>query len=239
MNKFNAKQVILIALTAVLLILLATTFMFIQKNNSLKMQLSRTKKISEQMDGMISRLQEEKAKLVKENEKLNADTVSYIGINTRLQEEKEKLLKEAEGISKTIEDRESELEKVKKDLKKLNKKIIGTTTKENANIAKEREDLERKMAEAEENLKKERALYHYNLGVAYSRAGLYDEAILEYRKSIKWDTENAEAYYNLAVIYKDIKEDRNEAARNYRSYLKSKPEAADRDEVEEAIRTLK
>lgn len=238
MNKINAKQAIPIVFIAALAVSLVTTLVFIQKNNSLKTQLNRTKKISEQMDEMISRLQEDRNKLTRENEKLNADAVSYIGINTRLQEEKEKIQGDSEDLRKMLEDKEAGLEKIKKDLKKLEKKVISSSTKENSDIAKEREELKKKMAEAEENLKKERALYHYNLGVAYSKAGLYDEALLEYKRSLILDKDNPDAYYNLAVIYKDIKEDRDEAAKNYRSYLKLKPDANDSGEVEALIGSL-
>jgi tetratricopeptide (TPR) repeat protein len=42
----------------------------------------------------------------------------------------------------------------------------------------------------ENKLKQERVLYHYNLGVAYSQAKFYDEAIDEYEKSLKFNANN-------------------------------------------------
>ena len=238
MNKMNTKNILIISI-AVSAILLTANLIFIQKTNTLNLQLKKTKQISKQMEEMLSRLQEEKSKLAKENEKLNADTVSYIGINTKLQEEKAGLQKDAEDLQKAIESKEATVAKARGDLKKLEKKIVRGSTKESSAISKEREELKKKMAEIEANLQKERGTYHYNLGVAYARARLYDEAVAEYKKSLKWDQGNPEANYNLALLYKDVKDDREEAVKHYRAYLKLKPDAGDKEEVEELIHNLK
>lgn len=92
-----------------------------------------------------------------------------------------------------------------------------------------------KLGLLEDILGQERALFHYNLGVAYSRAQLYDEAMVAYEKSLKFEADNPEAYYNLGLLHGEVKQDFLMAAFYYRKYLKANPTADDRQEIEQLI----
>lgn len=195
---------------------------------------------------MIQKMQEEESRLkkanedtVKEKEKLQADSVSYLAQNAKLQEEKDKLKKSVEDGQKAIEQKESELQRAKRSLEQIEKKMLTETTGAKDKLDKEKKVIEKKMLSMLAKLKKERALFHYNLGVAYSQAKLYDDAINAYNKSFEFDPTNPEAHYNLAVIYDSIKADKESALVQYRKYLELKPKAEDKDEVEAIIERLK
>jgi tetratricopeptide (TPR) repeat protein len=90
----------------------------------------------------------------------------------------------------------------------------------------------------EQTLNKERSIYHYNLAVSFTQAELYDDAIEAYEKSLKFNPDNADAYYNLGLLYANIRNNPEKAIEEYRAYLKLKPDAPDRDEVDAWIRQL-
>ena len=45
------------------------------------------------------------------------------------------------------------------------------------------------------------ALYHYNKGKKHSIKNRYDKAIVNYKKSIKYNPESADTYFNLGQTY--------------------------------------
>ena len=46
-------------------------------------------------------------------------------------------------------------------------------------------------------------VFHINLGVAYKRIGLLEEAIGSYQKAILLEGGHPEAYYNLAILFRE------------------------------------
>jgi tetratricopeptide (TPR) repeat protein len=106
-------------------------------------------------------------------------------------------------------------------------------------LQKEKKELEGKIKSLEETLQKERGLYHYNLAVSYAQAKLYDEAIASYEKSLTFNPDNADAHYNLGVLYADFKSDSEKAISHYRKYLELKPDANDKEEVLRLMEKLK
>lgn len=77
-----------------------------------------------------------------------------------------------------------------------------------------------------------------DLGVMYSRARQFDKAIEACEKAFKNNPRNAEAYYNLGVLYAYAKKDAGKAIEYYRLYLDYAPEADDRDAVQATVRDL-
>lgn len=234
------KPIIIIIISSVIaIILLSIMVASYARVKDLDNQLTQSKKFLQKMKEEITNLSSDKEKMSKENEKLQADTVSYLGINTKLQQEKEDLLKKNKDGQKLIEDKEANLQRIKSRLEEIEKGITIAKTKEQNALFKEKKVLTKRMLSLSSTLKKERALYHYNLGVAYASAKLYDEAIDEYKKTLKENPDNADAYYNLALIYDTINGDGPDAIENYKKYLELKPNAEDRDEVEASMGRLK
>lgn len=238
MNMLDIKKpLVIISALAVLIVLIATAAVFVRIKN-LDRQIAQSKDMLQKMRQENAALEEQKSNIVKEKEKLQADTMSYINLNTKLQEEKDKLKQSVDDAQKVIENKESNLQRATKRLEEIEKSLADTKLREDNALIKEKKTLIKKMVSLNSTLKKERALYHYNLGVAYASAKLYDDAADEYKKSLDIDDSNADAHYNLALIYDTVQIRPEDALKHYRAYLELRPRAEDRDEVESLIKKL-
>lgn len=229
------KRGVLIISILMNLALLTTSLALFLNSNNLKSQCGQSKNMLQRMQEEIGRLQADKEKMAKDSEKLQADAVSYVALNTKLQEEKDKLQKSMDETRKIMEAKEGELKRVEQRLADLEKKGSAQQGK----LLIEKDAWKKKAVFLGKTLQKERGLYHYNLGVVYSQAKLYDEAIEEYEKSLKFNLSNPEAYYNLGLLYENFKGDLKMAGEHYRKYLELKPDAADKEEVQAWIERLK
>jgi len=219
--------------------LLTAALVFFLKSGKLNSELIQTKRMIQQTQGEIAAAQEEKGKLVKKNEKLEADTVSYVVINTDLKKEKENLETKLKGAQKIIENKVADLQRLEKTFGETEEKIKKEKSSQNGKIMKEKKELQKKISSLEITLQKERALYYYNLGVAYTQSKLYDEAVDVYEESLKFNYDNPEAHYNLALLYDNFKQDSEKAILHYKKYLELKPDADDEEEVKAWINRLK
>jgi len=232
------KKIIIVISGLVVLGLLVSTFIFLFKSNKLSSELAQAKEMTQRMQEEMAHIQAEKEKAIKENEKLQSDIVSYVALNTKVQEEKERLQKNLEEAQKIIENKEADLERLNKKLLETEAKITKEQPQLQDKLFKEKEELGKKIKLLDEALQKERALYHYNLGVSYAHAKFYDEAIGAYEKSLFFNPNNPEAHYNLGLLYADYKSDSEKAIFHYKKYLELKPEAEDKEEVEARIKRL-
>jgi tetratricopeptide (TPR) repeat protein len=66
---------------------------------------------------------------------------------------------------------------------------------------------------------------HNNLGVAYAKEGIYDEAIKECQQALELDPDSAESFYNLGIAYAK-EEMHDEAIRVYQQAVEIKPDFA-------------
>ncbi|RKY41986.1 MAG: hypothetical protein DRP85_04275 [Candidatus Makaraimicrobium thalassicum] len=211
-------------------LLVVSVFSFL-RIHSLNLQVAHSKGLLGEVQAEMTRVQAEKEKLEQNRDKLQADAVSYLAGNKKLQDEKRQLqedLEKTQGLIEAgaaeIQEKELELEELQKKASRGGKKGLNGLIEENKEIQKDMESLKYKLRE-------ERGLYHYNLGVAYTQAQLYDEAIQAYKKSLDFQPDSAEACYNLGLIYDTIKHDPEEALQCYSRYLRLAPEASDREEV--------
>jgi tetratricopeptide (TPR) repeat protein len=90
----------------------------------------------------------------------------------------------------------------------------------------------------EDSIRRERGIYHYNLAVAYTKAMFTAKAVAEYEKSLVYDAANADAHFNLGMLYKGQANDPAKALVHFRRYLELKPEAEDAVDVQESIDSL-
>ena len=222
----------------ILVLVLGNAFLF-SKKTSLEKQLSQMEQLEKRMQAETESLSKEKSKLTDAKEKLQADAASYLSGNEKLQKEKETLNTGLEKAQKLVETKEAESQRLKESLKKLEKRIDKERAAGESKSEEEAKKMKKKLSEMDKKVKEEGALYHYNLAVAFTEAKHYDAAITEYEKALESSPDNAEAHYNLGLIYDNIKDDANKAIFHYRAYLKLRPKAVDRDEVERAIKNLK
>ncbi len=207
--------------------------------NSLKLEISQSQMLVKKLQEDSASLLAEKAKITKENEKLRDDLTSYLGVDEKARTDKEKLSLLLSQAQKSIEEKEGSLQLLNRRLEELTKEDKAEKRKFQEIGMKKVKQLSDKVSSLEATLNQERAVFNYNLAVAYEQAGLDDEAIEAYGKSIKMDSKNADAYYNLGLLYKDKRNDSEKAIKYLSAYLHLKPDAEDKAEVEEWIIGLK
>lgn len=88
-----------------------------------------------------------------------------------------------------------------------------------------------------EGIEKEAALAHKKLGEIYTQQKLYKKAIAAYRKSISCDASDATQYYQLGLLYAQIKE-KPKAITYFKKYLTLKPKTENKKKVEKLIKML-
>ena len=220
------KNKILIICVFAGLALSALAIIFFLKTKKLDANLIRTEQLVQKMHGDMLGLQQEKERVIKENEAIQADAVSYLSLNTALQSEKEKLQKQLQTAQKSIKAKQNELKAQTQKLNQLQKERARRKDELSSDNAEVKSKIQAIKA-LEETLAGERALYHYNLAVAYTTAKLYAEAIDAYETALKFDPNNADAHYNLGLLYSNIKDDPLKAEEHYKKYLELNPDADD------------
>jgi tetratricopeptide (TPR) repeat protein len=118
-------------------------------------------------------------------------------------------------------------------------KWIEKLAEANRNLRKELDDLKEKFQAYRESIKEEKALLYFQLGLAYIKARLYDEAIDAYQKSILFNPNNPEVNYHLGLLYQYVDGDSKKAAYYLEKYLALKPDAKNRRRVKKLIDILK
>ena len=233
------KPTLLIGVGLVLVLALSGAVMvFWTERTRLMGQLRESDELFRKFQQETNRLEAEKAQLAHEHETLQSDAMSYVSANTKLQEEADGLKGQLTNAQAQVQEKTAEIEKLQDKLEKLHKEMSRTKTDHRLTATKEFKALGDKVAGLEQTLKQERALYQYNLGVVYAQAKRYDDAIEAYRKSTELDPKNADAHYNLGLLYDRVKALPDRAAWHYRRYLELKPQAEDRDEVQQWIDML-
>jgi tetratricopeptide (TPR) repeat protein len=88
------------------------------------------------------------------------------------------------------------------------------------------------------DLKKKLSGAYADLGAAYAHIKNYDLAIDAYTESLRYDPRNADICYNLGLLYQQGKNNPEKAIAYLGKYLKLKPNARDKKEVEFLINML-
>ena len=236
MRSGSALKLILGA--GVCLALLGSTFVLWSETKRLNAQLRQSDELFRKLQTETSGLETEKAHLARDYETLQHDAVSYVSTNAKLQEENGGLKTSLEEAQARVEEQGHELEKLQEKLEQLHKEMARAKTEQRKVVTKEFKDLTAKVATLEDALKHERALYQYNLGIVYAQAQRYDEAIEAYQQSLELDPKNADAHYNLGLLYERATSQSDRASWHYRRYLELTPQAEDRDEVQQRIDML-
>jgi tetratricopeptide (TPR) repeat protein len=206
-------------------------------NGSLKKQLDQTTFLLGKVESSAKQLQQDKDQARKDNEKLQADAMSYIALNNELRKDKELLQARVNDSLQSIDVQKKELVKVQHEIDLLRKTSTAKSNAERA-LLKEKEKMLAGIRKLEDSINRERGIYHYNLAVAYAKAMFIPKAVVEYEKSLAYDPNNAEAHFNLGLLYKGQANDAQKALEHFRRYLELKPDAEDAVDVQESIDTL-
>ncbi len=87
------------------------------------------------------------------------------------------------------------------------------------------------LAQLKKQLKKEKTLFHYNLGVFYTRQGDYKKAVESFNKVIAVNPQDADVHYNLGVLYSEYLNDNKKAIEHFKDYLNLAPNDPDSDKA--------
>lgn len=233
------KTITVISAALVLVVSVGAALLLNPKILSLNFQLKEAKNLVKNLEEETAQLHAEKERLGKENEKLQEDLTFCLSLNDKLKSERDKLTSQLEETQRRSDRQAADLGRLNKKLEELQGALAKKEKEfQEEGVIKVRE-LERKVEVLEKTLRKEKAVFLYNLAVAYVKAGFYDEAINACEESLKIDKNNADAHYNLGLLYRDVKRDSAKAAAHLRSYLELKPNADDKEEVEEWLEKLK
>lgn len=207
-------------------------------SSDLKSKISNYQATLNKIQESLDSAKKEKEQLLSEQEKLQADAVAYIGNTASLEDEKERLKTRVQEVQKQVDSKEAQLQQMKQRIEKAEKAIKEQRDNFSKNSSGKTVELETKVKELEAALLEGKGTYHYNLAVAYTKAGMVEEAIDEYNKSLKVDPKNADAWFNLGVLYEGNRNDIQKAISCYEKYLEYKPDAEDKQEIRELISKL-
>ena len=207
--------------------------------HSLEAKLAESRQLTITMRAGMERLETEKKKITGDNERLSAESLSYLNLNSKLQQERDLLQKKAsDAVSRAIKLEESSRQLQSK--LEIAKKNIETVkqSQEKKEVTKKWEIPEIKIFDTSSELETDKSLVEYNKGVSFARSGLFDQAISSYSVALAINGSNADAHYNVGLLYWSYRKDFKAAHVHLSRYLSLKPNAEDRLEVEGWLRDL-
>jgi tetratricopeptide (TPR) repeat protein len=98
--------------------------------------------------------------------------------------------------------------------------------------------LKQKMGNLEQELRDKKATIHYNLAVNFSQMNDFENAIIEYEKSLSIDPDHFPSHYNLGILYEEYKKDYPQAISHYRRCLELSPDSEEAEQVHQWILDL-
>ncbi len=155
-------------------------------------------------------------------------------------EELEGQLGNAKQAVKAREEIEKVLDKTRHELQQLQIQFESVST-ENQNLQhqliKIPGDLSKITAERDRAIK-ENADMHYNLGVLFAENRQYEQAVIEFERSLAIRPRDPQCHYNLGVIYSEHLRNEEKAVEHLRTYIQMKPDAEDGNWVRQMIASL-
>ena len=169
--------------------------------------------------------------------------------------EKEELSKKIETFDKEKMDLEEKIASYEDDNKELSSQI-ESLQKLNTALTKENQEMLNQVSLREnskvqvpkslmsavkdrEQMVRENADMHYNLGVLLAKNQEFRNAAIEFQRAIELRKDDASSYFNLGKIYADFYKDKVKAVEYFKKYLEINPQAEDRNWVENFITTIK
>ncbi|MFA6350440.1 MAG: tetratricopeptide repeat protein, partial [Candidatus Omnitrophota bacterium] len=119
-----------------------------------------------------------------------------------------------EAKAKELFIKTQDFQKMKEDVEGLGK-AMEAMNKERVRLQKRNKELEAKSGKASAI----DAEVYQELGTAYTKAKIYDKAIIAYNKALSLNKNNAQVHYYLGLLYKHVNNDRKKAIYHLKRYL--------------------
>lgn len=203
-----------------------------KKTNSEQDNQAKSKKIAE-LEGKVQLMKE-----ATDNANIYKQSAEELSEELRLLKEKEN------RQASQMEQQKTSYEQEIKDLKET----IDKFKESNIAYLEDKKTLESKLEEAQtllatshnklKKLDKETQDVHYNLGRMFQESGEWKKAIVEYKKVLIINPDDAQTHFNLALIYDTIINDREKAVFHYKKYVEINPKAPDVSKVKKYITEL-
>lgn len=199
--------------------------------------------IAKELEGLRSRdtasgkRNEELEKLVGDAEKtLGNQTAQIAELEARLKEAEERLKRhrqKSEGLAGAARDAKAGAGSNAEYAKLMESEWLAAIA-QTETLQKELEDAMLELADgntAKQRMQKEVATMHYNLAVILVSQGNFEAAVREYERALRVRPDDAEAHYNLAVLYDTEIKNRPKALEHYRRYIETAPDGPDAGKV--------
>lgn|SRR3989338_11026311 len=126
----------------------------------------------------------------------------------------------------------------KKEIENLTK-LVDKLNRERMMYKKESEYLDGEIARLEGNINNERSGLYKELGDTYTESKLFSQAIKAYSMALKLNPKNAEAHYNIALLYQQSEGSTDKAIEHLQLYLKIAPDPKHRKDAEYLLSALR
>lgn len=121
-------------------------------------------------------------------------------------------LEEAEARAKELQEKINQPAQSVAEKKNAKKELAEVEAKKKQSL--------RDMKEIQRVQQKDRLIFFFNLGVAYSYAGLYQDAAEMFEKALEINPNDAPSHYNLGILFDEYLGDSKQAIGHYRAYMR-------------------
>ncbi|MCX5697207.1 MAG: hypothetical protein NTU54_04470 [Candidatus Omnitrophica bacterium] len=201
----------------------------LQEGDNLRKEISSLQKQA----GELKALAEKDDNSAKENSSLKAAKAAQEAEAARYKKMYAKLEEKSKELYLKLKLRESD----DKEAGKLGRTLI-TLTNEYNKLNHKNEALRKKLSNIENTFGDEKAALYYELGSAYMEARIFDMALESFKKSLEYNSKNADTHYKLGLLYKHSRNNDKKAIYHFRKYLEMNPQAENRADVEYLISML-
>jgi tetratricopeptide (TPR) repeat protein len=191
------------------------------QGNSIEMkslrQLADAKREKGRLEKKLKELQDQHHKMERERE------------SAQLKQLKGELVTKKKKWEEELLKGKNEVVQLKKSIQELQKRGIALET-ENDHL--------RRLNISLEEVRKNGAQLYEELGTLYTRSKLFNPAIEAYQQSLTYHDSNPTVHYYLGLLYEHSHKDAQKAQQHLQEYLRLKPTAENKEEVQYLIEML-
>ncbi|MFH1798463.1 MAG: hypothetical protein ABH844_03865 [Candidatus Omnitrophota bacterium] len=243
---------LILVLSILLFVSTLTNISSVKNMSEIKTKAFSDAKLATQMVAEKEKVKSEQKTLEREVSRLKNEISSAQSISAGLQKQNENLKAEIAETNIKFDELQRKLKGYASEVKDLVSTRIGyynaySNEKENKQklvVATKKMETEIRNLTVEldsiaKQFDSQESKYTYEMAFVFTKAQMYDDAIENFLKYLELTgTPDADIYYNLALIYEQVKKDNATAISYYRKYTELLPSAEDLYEVKMRISSL-
>ncbi|MFH1460101.1 MAG: tetratricopeptide repeat protein [Candidatus Omnitrophota bacterium] len=223
------KKAVIILSILLIICLACGIFLFLQ-SKELQIKILQDEQIQEKIKKDLEAEESKNDKIKKENATLKAESIKIINLKNEAEKNSKNFQEEYARIEKELVEKDAQMEELFKLYEAYEK---SDKTADTEALTKKVDQLTQEIKKLKQISAKEKSIFYYNLGVVYTQAKFYEQAIEAYQKSLDIDKNNPEANFNLGLIYQNFKKMPEIATVYYCKYLELNPKAKDKQKVKD------